>query len=214
VGIAAGLRAAVGHSSALLDVEWFGVWILDLAYAVVFIGVWSGTLGMRIVRIWAVDGTTQGRVAWRKAALRAVAAAVIVGAAQVVGEILHIISPSSVAKHSTGATILTLVTLVLSLTYLWPLKDARNRTLWDKVAGTVVVRAARPSPDEAASQDGPWLADPYRHGQPEHPGVADLSRRAEQWEIEAPDPGLADLHRRAETLRRRDAEANAPEDGT
>jgi uncharacterized RDD family membrane protein YckC len=111
----------IGLATYLIDVAAHirgrtGLLYLDLAvsfvYSFALIGFWGHTLGMAMMRLDAVDGI-DGRLP---------------------------IGPTKAAVRSFAAGVLTIIPIVALVDLLWPLWDARNQTLHDKAAGTVVLR--------------------------------------------------------------------------
>lgn len=90
----------------------FVVWILGpTLYAWLMVGAWGQTLGKMAVGIKVVQSSDAGRVSYLRALGRA-----------------------------ASTWLLGLLVLPILLAYLWPLWDRRNQTLYDKMAGTIVVR--------------------------------------------------------------------------
>ena len=95
--------------------------ILQVLYGGLLIGFWNGqTVGMKIVRIRCVDLQTRGKVTPPQALVRALSAEVMA---------------------AVGA-VLTILIVVEAADLLWPIWDAQNQTLHDKIGRTVVVRPA------------------------------------------------------------------------
>jgi len=93
-----------------------GYFFLDLGisfvYSFAMLAIWGHTLGMALLRLQAVDATA-GQTPIR---------------------------PEKAALRSLTAGALTIVPLGAILDLLWPIWDARNQTIHDKAAGTVVLR--------------------------------------------------------------------------
>ena len=88
------------------------VWFLGpTIYAWLMVGAWGQTLGKMAVGIKVVQSDDAGRVSYVRALGRA-----------------------------ASTWLLSLLVFPLLLAYLWPLWDRRNQTLYDKMAGTIVVR--------------------------------------------------------------------------
>lgn len=84
---------------------------LGFLYAFILIAVWQGhTVGMKALKLQAVKADDQGSVDWGASAIRSV---------------IHIV------------LWITFIGGILDL--LWPLWDAKNQTLHDKAAGTIVI---------------------------------------------------------------------------
>lgn len=98
-----------------------GYFFLDLGirfvYSFAMLVTWGHTLGMALLRLQAVDA--------------------------VAGETP--IRPHRAALRSLIGGVLTIVPLGAILDLAWPLWDARNQTLHDKAAGTVVLRTLAPA---------------------------------------------------------------------
>jgi uncharacterized RDD family membrane protein YckC len=98
--------------SALAGLLTFVVWFLGPSlYAWLMVGAWGQTLGKMAVGIKVVQGSDAGRVSYLRALGRA-----------------------------ASTWLLGLLFFPILLAYLWPLWDRRNQTLYDKMAGTIVVR--------------------------------------------------------------------------
>jgi uncharacterized RDD family membrane protein YckC len=88
------------------------VWLFGpILYAWLMVGRWGQTLGKMAVGIKVVRSDDGGRVAYARALGRA-----------------------------ASVWLLGLFVIPLFLAYLWPLWDRRNQTIYDKMAGTIVVR--------------------------------------------------------------------------
>ncbi len=89
---------------------------VSFVYSFTMIALWGRTLGMAMMRLYAVDAV-EGRtpIAWGRAAIRSFMAGVF-----------YVVAPVAV------------------LDVLWPLWDPRNQTIHDKAAGTVVLRRVLP----------------------------------------------------------------------
>ena len=95
--------------------------VLLLVYSIGFLAsAWQATLGMRLVGIHVARASDLGTVDLRRAAVRTI---VVVGVTAILQLVIRVV-----------AVIASLVDL------LWPLWDARNQTVHDKIAGTVVLR--------------------------------------------------------------------------
>ena len=98
--------------NAVAGLLFFVVWFLGPSlYAWLMVGAWGQTLGKMAVGIRVVQSTDAGRVSYVRALGRA-----------------------------ASTWMLGLLVLPIPLAYLWPLWDRRNQTLYDKMAGTIVVR--------------------------------------------------------------------------
>jgi uncharacterized RDD family membrane protein YckC len=86
--------------------------VISFAYSGLMVGRWGQTLGKMALGIRVLRAADQGRVTYPRAAARV-----------------------------ASTWVLAVFTLPLLLAYLWPLWDPRNQTLYDKMAGTIVVRA-------------------------------------------------------------------------
>lgn len=90
----------------------FIVWFLGpTIHAWLMVGAWGQTLGKMAVGIKVVQSRDAGRVSYLRALGRA-----------------------------ASTWLLGVLVLPILLAYLWPLWDTRNQTLYDKMAGTIVVR--------------------------------------------------------------------------
>ena len=90
----------------------FLVWFVGpTLYAWLMVGAWGQTLGKMAVGVKVVRSTDAGRVSYIRALGRAV-----------------------------STWLLGVLFVPILLAYLWPLWDRRNQTLYDKMAGTIVVR--------------------------------------------------------------------------
>lgn len=110
-----------GEVSSIAALLMFVVWFLGPSlYAWLMVGAWGQTLGKMAVGVKVVRSVDAGRVSYARALGRA-----------------------------ASTWLLGLLFLPILLAYVWPLWDRRNQTLYDKLAGTIVVRARR----EDASAD-------------------------------------------------------------
>jgi uncharacterized RDD family membrane protein YckC len=101
-----------GEGSAIAGLLMFVVWFLGPSlYAWLMVGAWGQTLGKMAVGIKVVQSSDAGRVSYVRALGRA-----------------------------ASTWLLSLLFFPILLAYLWPLWDRRNQTLYDKMAGTIVVR--------------------------------------------------------------------------
>jgi len=101
-----------GEVSSMAALLIFVVWFLGPSlYAWVMVGAWGQTLGKMAVGVKVVRSADAGRVSYLRALARA-----------------------------ASTWFLGLLFLPILLAYLWPLWDKRNQTLYDKMAGTIVVR--------------------------------------------------------------------------
>jgi uncharacterized RDD family membrane protein YckC len=90
----------------------FLVWFVGpTLYAWIMVGAWGQTLGKMAVGVKVVRSSDAGRVSYMRALGRAV-----------------------------STWLLGVLFVPILLAYLWPLWDRRNQTLYDKMAGTIVVR--------------------------------------------------------------------------
>jgi uncharacterized RDD family membrane protein YckC len=109
------IPVALAGSSALADLAaallGFEILVLPFAYQWLMIGACGQTLGKMTVGVRVVRASDGSRFG-------------------------YLVSLGRVAS----IWLLSIFTLPLLLAYLWPLWDARNQTLYDKMAGTVVVR--------------------------------------------------------------------------
>jgi uncharacterized RDD family membrane protein YckC len=96
--------------------------VLQILYAAFLATSWRATPGMRALGIYIARESDGGRVGLGRAGARAI---VLVVASELLQLVLRL-----------AASLLALLDL------LWPLWDARNQTLHDKVARTVVLRRA------------------------------------------------------------------------
>jgi len=110
----AGLQPPVGvrHLNSYFLVD-LGV---GFVYSFALIARWGRTLGMTLMRLYAVDAV-EGRTP---------------------------IDPSRAAIRSLVAGVLTVIPFAAIVDLLWPLWDPRNQTIHDKAAGTVVLRQWSP----------------------------------------------------------------------
>jgi uncharacterized RDD family membrane protein YckC len=101
-----------GGVNAIAGLVIFVVWFLGpTIYAWLMVGAWGQTLGKMAVGIKVVQSSDAGRVSYLRALGRA-----------------------------ASTWLLSLLVFPILLAYLWPLWDRRNQTLYDKMAGTIVVR--------------------------------------------------------------------------
>ena len=101
-----------GEISTIAALLIFLVWFAGpTLYAWVMVGAWGQTLGKMAVGVKVVRSTDAGRVSYMRALGRAV-----------------------------STWLLGVLFVPILLAYLWPLWDRRNQTLYDKMAGTIVVR--------------------------------------------------------------------------
>ena len=101
-----------GEVSSIAALLIFVVWFLGPSlYAWLMVGAWGQTLGKMAVGVKVVRSTDAGRVSYARALGRA-----------------------------ASTWLLGLLFLPILLAYLWPLWDRRNQTLYDRMAGTIVVR--------------------------------------------------------------------------
>jgi uncharacterized RDD family membrane protein YckC len=94
--------------------------VIQVLYTALLATTWQATLGMRALGIFIATEADHSKVGLIRAEGRTVVVLVV---AQVLKFVLSLIA-----------------TLVVFLDVLWPLWDARNQTLHDKVAKTVVLR--------------------------------------------------------------------------
>ena len=114
--------SATGEPSDLAALLFFVTWFLGPSlYAWLMVGAWGQTLGKMAVGITVARSADAGRVSYLRSLGRV-----------------------------ASTWLLGLLFLPILLAYLWPLWDGRNQTLYDKMAGTIVVRGGLPS---AASAD-------------------------------------------------------------
>ena len=92
-------------------VLFFAIFLLPTLYQWLMVGQWGQTLGKMALRARVVRAEDAGPVGYGRAAGRA-----------------------------ASAWLLGILVLPLLLAYLWPLWDKRNQTLYDKMAGTIVVK--------------------------------------------------------------------------
>jgi uncharacterized RDD family membrane protein YckC len=103
---------ATGEVSAGASLLVFFVWFLGpTLYAWLMVGAWGQTLGKMAVGITVVRSADAERVSYLRSLGRA-----------------------------ASTWLLGLLFFPILLAYLWPLWDGRNQTLYDKMAGTIVVR--------------------------------------------------------------------------
>ena len=104
-----------GEFSSIAALLMFVVWFLGPSlYTWLMVGAWGQTLGKMAVGVKVVRSSDSGRVSYLRALGRA-----------------------------ASTWLLGLLFLPILLAYLWPLWDRRNQTLYDKMAGTIVVRVRR-----------------------------------------------------------------------
>ena len=87
------------------------IFVVPFLYGWLLVGTWGQTLGKMALGIRVLRAENHGRVTYSRAAARV-----------------------------ASIWVLAILTLPLLLAYLWPLWDPRNQTLYDKMAGTIVVR--------------------------------------------------------------------------
>jgi uncharacterized RDD family membrane protein YckC len=110
-----------GEVSDLAALLLFVVWFLGPSlYAWLMVGAFGQTLGKMAVGVTVVRGADAGRVSYLRSLGRV-----------------------------ASTWLLGFLFLPILLAYLWPLWDARNQTLYDKMAGTIVVRGGAPAAAEA-----------------------------------------------------------------
>jgi uncharacterized RDD family membrane protein YckC len=114
--------------------------VIPTLYGATLIGRYGRTMGMRVLHIRAVQGTTGRDLTSAEAWGRALAA---FGLYQLVGFVLLLIAwsePAGWSAHRHPMVIaLHVVTFVLYLGMFMPLWDSRNQTLQDKAVGSSVV---------------------------------------------------------------------------
>ena len=104
-----------GEISTIAALLIFLVWFAGpTLYAWLMVGAWGQTLGKMAVGVKVVRSSDAGRVSFVRALGRAV-----------------------------STWLLGVLFVPILLAYLWPLWDKRNQTLYDKMAGTIVVRVRR-----------------------------------------------------------------------
>lgn len=109
---------ASGEVSATAALLVFFVWFLGpWVYAWLMVGAWGQTLGKMAVGITVVQSADAERVSYLRSLGRA-----------------------------ASTWLLGLLFFPILLAYLWPLWDERNQTLYDKMAGTIVVRGGAGAP--------------------------------------------------------------------
>lgn len=94
-------------------------------YYVVGVALWGQTVGKRLVRIRVVDAATDGRVGWRKAALRWLVPTLTL--------LPELPLPDEAASIASGVLLLAVYAPIV-----W---DEQARGIHDRLAGTVVVEA-------------------------------------------------------------------------
>ena len=100
-----------GEVSSIAALLIFVVWFLGPSlYAWLMVGAWGQTLGKMAVGVKVVQSADAGRVSYLRSLGRA-----------------------------ASTWLLGVLFLPILLAYLWPLWDRRNQTLYDKMAGTIVV---------------------------------------------------------------------------
>ena len=104
IALAAGVRTKAGY--AYLDLA------VSFAYSFALLSFLGRTLGMAVMRLYAVDAI-EGRTP---------------------------IGPARGAIRSATAGVLTVIPIGAILDLLWPLWDSKNQTIHDKAAGTLVLR--------------------------------------------------------------------------
>ncbi|MGH3128666.1 MAG: RDD family protein [Gaiellaceae bacterium] len=109
---------ATGEVSTFAALLIFVVWFLGpTLYAWLMVGAWGQTVGKMAVGITVVRSADARRVSYLRSLGRAV-----------------------------STWLLGLLFFPIVLAYLWPLWDERNQTLYDKMAGTIVVRGGAGAP--------------------------------------------------------------------
>lgn len=104
--------SATGEISDAAALLIFVVWFLGPSlYAWLMVGAWGRTLGKMAVGVTVVRSADALRVSYLRSLARA-----------------------------ASTWLLGLLFVPIVLAYLWPLWDRRNQTLYDKMAGTIVVR--------------------------------------------------------------------------
>lgn len=110
---------ATGEVDAWAALLVFFVWFLGPSlYSWLLVGAFGQTLGKMAVGITVVQSADAERVGYLRALGR-----------------------------TASTWLLGLLFFPILLAYLWPLWDERNQTLYDKMAGTIVVRGAAGTPD-------------------------------------------------------------------
>jgi uncharacterized RDD family membrane protein YckC len=116
--------------------------LAGIAYAAILLQTQGKTVGMRIVQIHAVDGRTGDGLTSGKAWIRSLVSFALYGLVAEVAFLYYATQPPGWTKHHDGVPSLVLgITLLLLLTFLWPIWDSRNQTLQDKAVGSVVIRS-------------------------------------------------------------------------
>jgi uncharacterized RDD family membrane protein YckC len=142
VGINYAVVVALRHSSATwLDVSLLSL-LLDLLYGAVLIHVWGSTLGMRIVRVRAVDRVSCENLPWSRALMRALCAAVLVSALPLMLHLIGALGSTTSVGHGDEDMIPLLSNLGV-VTFIWAKYDPLGRTLQDIAAGSVVLATAK-----------------------------------------------------------------------
>jgi len=109
---------ATGEVSTFAALLIFVVWFLGpTLYAWLMVGAWGQTLGKMAVGVTVVRSADADRVSYLRSLGRA-----------------------------ASTWVLGLLFFPIVLAYLWPLWDERNQTLYDKMAGTIVVRGGAGAP--------------------------------------------------------------------
>jgi uncharacterized RDD family membrane protein YckC len=110
--------SATGEVSTIAALLTFVVWFFGpTLYVWLMVGAFGQTLGKMAVGVTVVRSADAGRVSYLRSLARA-----------------------------ASTWLLGLLFFPILLAYLWPLWDARNQTLYDKMAGTIVVRGGGVSP--------------------------------------------------------------------
>lgn len=118
-----------------------------IAYGALLIRAQGKTLGMRALSIAALDLRNGRKITMGAAWLRSVVSFALFG---LMSEILFLYGatqPQGWSSHSHGVTgLVSVIGLLLYLTFLLPIRDPRNQTLQDKAAGSVVICERRSHP--------------------------------------------------------------------
>ena len=118
-----------------------------IAYGAILIRAQGKTLGMRALSIAALDLRNGRKITMGAAWLRSLIAFALLGLANEILFLYRATQPPGWGSHPNAVTgLVTIVGILLSLTFLLPIRDPRNQTLQDKAAGSVVICDPRSHP--------------------------------------------------------------------
>src|ERR1700722_18668207 len=118
-----------------------------IAYGALLIRAQGKTLGMRALSIAALDLRNGRKITMGAAWLRAVVSFALFGFLGGVLFLYGATQPPGWSSHSHAVTgLVSVIGLLLYLTFLLPIRDPRNQTLQDKAAGSVVICERRSHP--------------------------------------------------------------------